>query len=136
MNEQQALEAALQCRAQVMQHYAMAPQVFLDAWKEGVRIAGASLFKAEPGYIYPSVIGDACDKWQLIPDLASIHKHIGYCSVGEGVFLGSLVSFYNSHIGEEILEQFGNRGLGNIANRLELDQLQVLTTLMLNHTGW
>jgi len=118
------------------QHYMYAPLMFLDAWKEAVKMAGPRLFTAEPGYIKPDSIDDAEDKWQLIPDINAIREYCNTCSVSEGVFIGTLVSFYNTDIGNEILERFGWSAVGGVANRLELDQLEVITKLMLNHTGW
>jgi hypothetical protein len=136
MNEQAAMSKVLQQMERVRQHYTMAPQVFLDAWKEGVKMAGPRLFTAERGYIKPQQVDDAQDKWQLIPDLAAIRHYTSTCSVSEGVFIGALVTFYNNELGAEILERFCYSGIGGIANRLELAQVEVITRLMLNHTGW
>lgn len=131
-----ALNEARQQMEQTRQHYMHAPHVFLDTWKEGVTMAGEHLFKAENGYFKSDNVDAAEDKWQLIPDVMEIRRRVRTCSVGEGLFLGALVSFYNSDIGGEIFMYFGFVGIGDIANRLELEQLNVITKLMLNHTGW
>jgi len=131
-----AVNEARQQMARTRQHYTMAPQVFLDAWKAGVKMAGPRLFKAEHRYIKPGQVDEAQDKWQLIPDLDAIRRYSSTCSVSEGVFIGALVSFYNSDIGAEILERFCHSSVGSVANRLDLEQVEVITALMLNHTGW
>ena len=136
MSEQAAMSAVRKQREQTHRHYMHAPQVFLDAWKEGVTMAGAHMFMPAKGYFKAKSTDQAEDKWQLIPDVDSIRRYVTTCSVGEGIFIGALVSFYNSDIGGELFLHYGYTGLGDIADRLELEQLKVITELMLNHTGW
>ncbi len=136
MNEADQMNKTRQHFEQVKRHYTMAPPAFLDAWKAGVKMAGPRLFTAANGYLKPLHTDDVSDKWQLIPDINAIDRYTETCSVSQGVFIGALVSFYNGDTGAAILARFGHTGLGDIANRLELGQLLIITRLMLNHTGW
>lgn len=136
MNKQEMANQMIARSAREMSYYAQAPVHFLDAWKDAVAIAGADLFTAERKYEKPAKLAETLSKWQLIPDLAAIQKYTGYCSVGEGVFVGALVCFYNGQLGEEILHLYGINGMGEVARRLDLEHVKILTRLMLHYTGW
>lgn len=125
-----------QMREQLNKHYMLAPGLFLDAWKKGVQMACPAYFKNGRDYTAVDKPGDADDKWQLIPDMEAIRQRLGTCSVGEGIFLGAMVSFYNGQTGHEILSGYGIYGLGDVAKRMDLIELKILTALMVNHTGW
>lgn len=114
----------------------VAPENFLVAWKKAVKLAGAHLFTNHHDYPAVDRVDDAINKWQLIPNYEVIQKYMGYASTGERLFIAVLYSFYNSDDGAEFCEELGYRGIGDIANRLELDQLKIITELMCNHTSW
>jgi hypothetical protein len=63
---------------------------------------------------------------------------MGWLSTSERVFLAALCGFYNGDWGAELLREYcrGYECPGDIANRLDLDELQIITDLMLSHTGW
>jgi len=119
-------------QAKVRDHYADAPARFLTAWKKAIEIIG-------PQYFYCRGIDnyqDATDRNQILPDHEAIERFMSVCSVGEGVFIGAVCSFYNGDWGLDLGKSHGYAALGDIAGRLDLDQLEVVTELMLNHTGW
>jgi len=57
-------------------------------------------------------------------------------STGEALFVAVLYSFYNGREGEKMVQELGYNGLGDIADRLEYEQLKIITDLMQQHTGW
>ena len=52
------------------------------------------------------------------------------------MFLASLVSFYNSDPGGELLRSLGANGLSGIAARLDESRRQVIADLLLAYPGW
>lgn len=123
-------------REELIAHEHIAPEKFLAAWKKGVQLAGARLFTNHRDYPAVESIDDAINKWQLIPDYEVIKDYMGYASTGERLFVAVLYSFYNSDDGAVFCEEIGFRGIGDIAKRLEQDQLKIITELMCHHTGW
>ena len=120
----------------INEHYAVAPKLFLEAWKEAVNKIGIRYFQCQRGYTIPMEASVATDKWQLIPNIDAMENRLGTCSVGEGVFMAAVLSFYNSEISENFMHYNQMFGLGDIAGRLDLDEVDIVTRLMLNHTGW
>jgi len=130
---------ALVQRERVLLHYQGAPARFLDAWKQAVAKIGHRFFIAKEGYDNPESVDQATDKWQLIPRWEYVEEHIGVLSTGEAVFLASVCSFYNGEWSQELFEKNGLNGyasIGDTANKLDLDRLEIITELMKNHTGW
>ena len=123
-------------REQSLIHQQNAPVYFLAAWKKAVALAGERLFTHHQNYSAPSSINQATDKWQLIPNYEVIKKYLETSSTGEALFIAVLYSFYNGDDGAEMYQDLGYRGLGDIAYRLEYEQLQIVTELMRYHTGW
>lgn len=113
-----------------------APGHFFDTWKKAVKMAGGGLFTNHRDHACPSSIEEATDKWQLIPDYEAINKYFGVASTGEALFVAVLYSFYNSKESEKMLQDQGFHGLGDIANRLEHEQIEIVTDLIRYHTGW
>ena len=85
---------------------------------------------------YRTSVDQATDKWQLIPNYEVIKDYLKAASTGEALFIAVLYSFYNGDDGWEMYQDLGYRGLGDIAYRLEYEQLQIVTELMRYHTGW
>lgn len=115
----------------VRAHYADAPARFLAAWKEAVKLAGPRFFECDA-----ESVDAATDKWQLKPKWEEVDAFMGVGSTGERVFLAAVVSFYNNEWGQGHLEAAGWPNLAAVANRLDLRELEILTQLMLNYTGW
>ena len=114
------------------QHYASAPDRFLAAWEKAIEKIGPHYFLIQGIDHYT----EATHRDQLRPDTTAIEQRLGVCSVGEGVFIGAVMSFYNGDWGAEICTGFGYSGIGDIANRLDLELLTIIQELMINHTGW
>ena len=120
----------------INEHYAVAPANFLKAWKEAAIKIGSQYFECQRGFTIPIETAAATDKWQLIPNINAMAERVNVCSVGEGVFMAAVISFYNGETGENFMHQFQMFGLGDIAGRLDLDEVDIITRLMFNHTGW
>ena len=131
-NQNEAFDMALQKHQQTVQHYAEATPRFLTAWKKAIELIGPEYFHCEAIENYR----DATERGQIRPIADAIEHRINTCSVGEGVFIGAVCSFYNGKWGAGISDCFGYHGIGDIANRLDLDYLEVIIELTLSHTGW
>ena len=130
--DETVLENIRQQQFKVREHYADAPARFLTTWKQAIELIGPDYFHCKGVDCYQ----DATDRDQLRPNNDAIEHFISVCSIGEGVFIAAVCSFFNSDWGLEIGKGFGYVAIGDIAKRLDLDQLEVLTALILNHTGW
>ena len=119
-------------RKRISDHYANATPRFLAAWKQAVEHIGPEFFECHD----VDNIKDATDKNQLRPIKQAIDCRLATCSVGEGVFIGVIISFFNDQWGSSICDSFGYHGVGGAANRLELDELDIVIELMNSHTGW
>ncbi|MFU1926449.1 hypothetical protein ACLQ9J_10315 [Bordetella hinzii] len=123
--------SVLEQLTQEQAHFDEAPSAFLDAWKQGVRLAGPHFF----GDGQPDGLARAKSKWDLAPDLPRISRTLGVLSSGERVFIVALASFYNAHDSKELLRR---AGVGNLADlgTLDLQRRQVIAALLLHDTGW
>ena len=132
MNANLALQQAMQECQRTQQHYANASQRFITAWKKAALNIGPQFFHCEG----KEAIEAATHRDQLRPDHEAIEHYLGVCSVGQGIFIGAVVSFFNGDWGADICSDFGYSGIGDVANRLDLDELEIVVELMLSHTGW
>ena len=132
MNANLALQQAMQECQRTQQHYANASERFLSAWKQAVLIIGPQYFHCDS----TEVVKSAKQREQLRPDHEAIERYLSVCSVGQGIFIGSVISFFNGDWGADICSGFGFSGIGDIANRLDLNELEIVVELMLSHTGW
>lgn len=132
MNSNLAIRQAMQECQRTQQHYSNASQRFLSAWKKAVLIIGPQFFHCESKEAVESVN----HREQLRPDNQGIERYLSVCSVGQGIFIGAVVSFFNGDWGADICSGFGYSGIGDIANRLDLNELEIIIDLMLSHTGW
>lgn len=112
-------------------HYAQAPHAFFQAWKQGVRLAGAGFF----GDGTREGLANATDKWHLCPDIKLIKRAIGPMSSGEKPFLAAMVGFYNTSEGGALFKRIGVQGLSDLSG-LDLQRKQIIAALLLNYTGW
>lgn len=125
-------EARLNDLRQEMQaHWLKAPAEFFQAWKRGVRIAGAYYF----GDGTEERVERASEKWDLEPRSAAIRDAFGVLSSGERTFLAAMYSFYNAHDGAVLLKECGFEGLADLST-LDLPRRKVIADLLLNYTGW
>ena len=132
MNDTTATSAVVEDVADTMIHYQDSQARFLAAWKQAVQIIGPQLFACGNS----DNCATASERELLRPDSQAIEHYLSRCSIGQGVFIGAVVSFFNSDWGADICNGFGYSGLGDIAHRLELNELKIITELMLSHTGW
>ena len=100
----------------------------MAAWKRGVECAGTKFFGDQTG--------DGESKWDLAPRIDDIHTQIGMLSYTEAMFLASLVSFYNSHIGGKMWERLHVHGMADVAGGLDHQRRKILADLLLNYPGW
>lgn len=108
-----------------------APAAFLKSWICGVKIAGAHFFGRGP----TPELDTERDKWNLCPKVGVIAAAFDSLDRSEQIFLATLVSFYNSFDGGQLLQKAGFRGFADLAH---LDHLPraVIAGLILNYTGW
>lgn len=132
MNTDSAFQQAIKESNRARSHYENAPERFLKAWKKAVEIIGPAYFHCQS----TEACTAATSREQLRPDNKTINHYLDVCSVGQGIFIGAVVSFFNGDWGAEICNRFGYTGIGDVANRLELNELEVVVELMLSHTGW
>jgi len=123
--------SVLEQLTQEQAHFDEAPGAFLDAWKQGVRLAGPHFF----GDGHADVLAHAKSKWDLTPDLPRISRALDVMSSGERVFIAALASFYNAHDSQELLRRAGVEGLADLGN-LDMQRRQVIAALLLHYTGW
>lgn len=112
-------------------HFAQAPQAFFDAWKRGVKLAGAGWF----GDGTRAGLLRATDKWNLTPRLPELHEALGVLSGGERMFLSAMVSFYDHREGGAMLRRCKFEGLADLGG-LDLERRRVIADLLLNYSGW
>lgn len=112
-------------------HFARAPEVFFQAWKRGVKIAGPQWF----GDGTREGFERAASKWDLRPAMRRISGALGILSPGEGVFLAAMASFYNAREGGALLKRCGFQGLADLSG-LDLERRRVIADLMLHYNGW
>ena len=132
MNDNVAFQQAIQENNRTQQHYKNAPEQFLIAWKRAVQTIGPQYFHCQTS----KACASATNREQLRPDNQAIERYLGVCSVGQGIFIGAVVSFFNGDWGADICSGFGYAGIGDIANRLDLAELEIIIELMQSHTGW
>lgn len=106
---------------------------FLRAWKAGVKVAGKEYFdvKTQDGEIDSAESRD-----DLQPKVIFIKNCIGKISHGEVVFLGLMVSFYNSECGQEILQRSKAANIADWASILDEHRKEIIVTLFQNASGW
>ncbi|MGJ8586291.1 MAG: hypothetical protein ACSHXD_19550 [Marinosulfonomonas sp.] len=115
-----------------MERNQLNPQLFLDAWKDAVQLAGPHYFHVT----CPSV-SEAVDKQQLCPDMSAISSSLGVLSTGERVFLVSLYQFYCDSDAFSLCEEAGLQypSLADIA-LLDRSRRSVLIKLIDSYSGW
>ena len=102
-------------------------QSFFDAWARGVKLADPRWFKRSKA---PRT------KYDLAPDYDAIMEYLGVLSTSEAAFLAAMYCFYNSRIGNKMLESIGVKGLGEIASVLDEPRRRVIADLIVSYEGW
>jgi hypothetical protein len=118
-----------------------APARFLAAWVRGVKMVGPECFGFQQpmcgDILQPAkTLDEVTSKWQVYPILHVIKKSLGVKSSGERALAAIMYSFYNSEDGAKLMRKVGLRGFADISNSLDLDAREVVSDLLLYHTGW
>lgn len=108
------------------------PEEFLEAWKDGVSLAGSNYFK-----IRSDSVESATDKDELRPDLEVITSCLGAISPGERVFLLSMYQFFSDSTVRDLCVEFGFEfpTLADIAN-LDFSHRTIISRLIDSYCGW
>ena len=114
-----------------MHDYRERERRFLDAWKQGVQMAGPRCFKVTA----PSV-EDATHKRQLEPEWDYIDETITARSRGEAAFLAAMCSFYNAEWGQSLLVRAGYPNLCDVASKLDEPRARIIAALFVHYPGW
>lgn len=105
---------------------------FLEAWKQGVRLAGVHYF-----HVTSESAAQALDKEQLRPNREKIEADLGVLSHGERVFISAMYCFFDSADGQAMFARFGEGGSpGEIAYILDDKRRDIIARLLVNYTGW
>lgn len=104
---------------------------FRQAWKDGVQLAGPSLFGCQCGQ------PEHAQHWrQLTPKLDVIRKSLPNKSQAEATFAAAMASFFNAEEGQKLLKKAGCEAFGGLANILPPRQRSIIACLFLNFHGW
>ena len=112
-------------------HFDNAPAAFLDAWKQGIQIAGVEWF----GDGTHVGMQNARTKWELRPNVLRLNDALGVLSGGQRMFLSAMVSFYNATEGGAMLKRCQFEGLADLGG-LDLERRKVIAALVLHYDGW
>jgi len=128
MSKQVALDAMLQAS----EHAQTKPPVFLDAWKNGIHLAGTRFFNVDC-----DSVGQATSVDQLRPDLDMVFQVISSLSTYEQVFILSMCQFYCDSDVRAYCDKHSLTvpALPDIAN-LDDKHRSVIVTLLNSYTGW
>ena len=108
------------------------PPRFLNAWKDGVYLAGVHHFDVSCGSV-----GQATSVDQLRPNLTTIFQVIGSLSTYERVFILSMCQFYCDSDVHALCDEHGLivPSLPDVAN-LNDERRTIIVALLDNYTGW
>lgn len=108
------------------------PEYFLEAWKEGVEIAGQNFFIVKSG----SVEG-ADDRDDLRPNLEVVESSIGVLSPGERVFILSMYQFFCA---SDVVRMCSETGIEfptlTDVSYMDSKRRKVITRLIESYSGW
>lgn len=108
------------------------PQVFLAAWKDGVRLAGESFFNVRTGTIEVATHID-----ELRPNLDAITASLGTLSPSERDFLLSLYQFFSDSTVRDLCKEhdYPMPSLADIAT-FDAKYRSVILRLLDSYNGW
>ena len=104
---------------------------FLAAWRQAVKLAGPQWFGDGA-----DTDADSADIWGLAPRVLDIEERLGMLSHGEGVFLATLVGFYNSWTGGDMWKLVEVRALADVAAILDGPRRAAIAALLISYAGW
>lgn len=104
---------------------------FLQAWKDGVDIAGTPLFSCQARNVK-----EASHWHQLTPKLDVIRRAIPNKSQADAVFAATMACFYNAAEGHKLLKKVECESFGNIATLLDHRRRAILAVMLANFPGW
>ncbi len=106
-------------------------QVFLNAWRTGVKLAGESLFGCQ------AATPDHATHWhQLTPKLDVMRRKLQDRSQSDAVFAAAMASLYNAQEGHKLMKKVGCETFGSVFTALSPDQRAVLSELMASYQRW
>jgi len=104
--------------------------VFLETWKQGVELAGSSLFGCQASSPQTAI------HWQhLQPRLENMRKAISNRSAADSAFIAAMASFFNDAEGQRLMTKAGVT-FGGAAAVMSREQRQIISSLLINYTGW
>lgn len=107
-------------------------RVFLERWKEGVKLAGTRFFD-----IKADSVEAATDKNQLRPSESLGEQASAELTDGERLFLYALCSFFNHEWAAELSGREAETGnVGELAQHLDQERVQVIADLLVSYRGW
>ena len=104
---------------------------FLDVWRDGVQIAGPSLFGCQVAH--PR---DATHWRQLTPKLDVMRRELPNRGQVDSVFAAARASFFNPEEGHKLMTRAGCQGFGGLAVLLDARRRSLLACLLANFRGW
>ena len=104
---------------------------FRETWKQGVELAGQSLFGCQCGE--PKF---ARHWYQLTPKLDVMRKALPNKSQADAAFAAAMASFYNAEEGQKLLKKAGCESFGSLPNILTHHQRDIIAALFTNYRGW
>lgn len=105
---------------------------FFEAWKTGVELAGVSFF----GDGTKVGLNAAKSKNDMQPRIDTIKEAFSSMSPGEIIFLGAMVSFYNTHAGRNLLGEMKlTSDIGDLT-RLDMQRRKAISNLIVSYAGW
>lgn len=104
---------------------------FLDAWKDGLQLAGVSFFGCQAGR--PA---DAVHWHQLTPKLDVMRRELPNRAQADAAFAAAMASFYNAEEGHKLMTRAGCHSFGGLATLLDIRRRAILACLLVNFRGW
>ena len=104
---------------------------FLRAWKRAVALVGST---HTFGSAY-AALHQVSNHRELTPRVDVIRKSLPNRSNADAAFLAALVSFYNKHEGQKLINK-NDLSLGDMALTLSTQQRNILADLIIHYRGW
>ncbi len=110
-------------------HYRQAPHTFLKCIREAMKHLEDGLFSIHVNH--PSQISKLQD---VSPNWKQIESYIDKAQdTDNAVFLAAFCCFFDNSLGFVLLDTLGCKTIRDMAEFLDYNQLNIITTLMLNH---
>lgn len=104
---------------------------FRQNWKDGVALAGTSLFGCQCGQ------PEHAQHWrQLTPKLDVMRKALPNKCQADAAFVAAMASFFNAEEGQKLLKKVGCESFGTLSNILTYRQREIIAGLFINFRGW